>query len=475
MRVTIHSDSSPAIGAGHVARCLALAEALVAGGATVELAADELLDGQRARAGELGVQVVDRLSANREPDWAVIDGYHLQGKARASLARPGVPRLAIDDLGGPIPDAALVVNGNLYAAPGRPSMSTAAEQLLGPTYALLRSEYADAGPERSDPAVVERVLVTMGGADPSDATRLAIETLARHGERPAVRVVVGAAHAASSARAAEARSAGFEAVLAPPSLLPHLAWSDIVVGACGTTVLEVARLGRPLVGIIIADNQEPVAKAVESESLGIVAGRHPGLSVEQLQRAYALIARDAEWRSRIAHVGPQRVDGGGARRVVDALASGPLHLRRATMGDRDRLLSWRNDAATREASFDRQPVAAEEHERWLRARLDDPAHRILIGELSGVPVGVVRFATENHVATISIAVDAGRRRRGIGVRLIGAGVVQLTREGVADRVDAWIRSDNGASLAAFTAAGFRPVDHDASDRRLYRQPLKPMR
>jgi UDP-2,4-diacetamido-2,4,6-trideoxy-beta-L-altropyranose hydrolase len=475
MRVTIHSDSSPAIGAGHVARCLALAEALVAGGATVELAADELLDGQRARAAELGVHVVDRRSADREPDWVVIDGYHLRGNGRASLAGPGVPRLVIEDLGRPIPDATLVVNGNLYAAPGRSSMSTVGEQLLGPPYALLRSDYANAGPERSDPAVVERVLVTMGGADPSDATRLAIESLARLEEKPAIRVVVGAAQPAASARATQARSAGFEAVLAPPSLLRHIAWSDIVVGACGTTVLEVARLGRPLVGIIIADNQEPVAEAVEAESLGIVAGRHPGLSIEQLGQAYALMASDAEWRSRIAHVGPQRVDGRGARRVVDALASGPLHLRRATMGDRDRLLSWRNDAATREASLDRRPVLGEEHEEWLRARIDDPAHRILIGELSGVPVGVVRFATENRVATISIAVDADRRRRGIGSRLIGAGVSQLAREGVADRVDAWIRADNRASLAAFTAAGFRSVDQDAPDRRLYRQQLTPMR
>ena len=474
MRVVIHSDSSPTIGSGHVARALALAEALRAAGSSVELAADELLEPHRSAAAALGVQVVERRVADRQPDWVVVDADHLGPAARSGLADDGVPRLVIDDLGAPAPDAALVVNANLYAGPGRPALDTEGEQLFGPSYALLRAEYTHAAAERAAPERVGRVLVTMGGADPPDATRVAIMMLAALEDRPTTRVVIGAAHPAASDRLADAHAAGFEAIVGPRSLRPHLAWSDLVVGACGTTVLETARLGRPLVGVVIAANQEPVASAVEAESLGVVAGRHPTLHPDQLRGAYDRLASDPVRRGRIAEIGPSLVDGRGARRVADALASGPLTLRPAGPEDSELLLAWRNDADARRASFDERAVDPVTHAEWLHARLGDPHHRIYVGEVGGAPIGVVRFALDDRRATVSVALDAGRRGRGIGARLIRAGVVRLAREGAADEVDAWIRPDNAASIAAFTTAGFRPLAQDLPDRRLYRQRLSPV-
>lgn len=475
MDVVIHADASPTIGSGHVVRCLALAAALRAGGARVTLAAAHILDGLRDRADALGVPVVPRETAPRSPDWVVIDGYHLDVAARRHLADPGAPRLVLDDVGGEANDATIALNQNLFASPSGPTRAASGELLAGPHYALLGPEFAGASPARPQPSRADRILVTMGGSDPRDATSRAVAALAGLVPRPTVRVVVGTAHPDRAAVARAAADGGFEIEVNVPSLAPHLAWSDLVVSGCGTSVLEAARLGRPIVGVVLADNQQAVARALERDGLGIVVGRHPTLDLAVLRSAVAELRDDQLRRMTIAKVGPSLIDGRGAHRVVRILATGPLALRAATRDDGDALLAWRNDASARAASFDTQPIAASAHHAWLADRIHSESHRIWIGLLRGVAVGVVRFAIDAETATISVVVAPEHRGGGIGTRLIAAGCARLAAELGARSVEAWIRPGNDASEAAFRAAGFRVKPVADSDRICYRLSLEPMR
>jgi len=455
MHVVVHADASREIGAGHVIRSLALASALRDLGAEVTLASDELLDGLRRRAIALGVAVVPREDAPRRPDWIVADGYHLDRARRDALAERAVPRLVVDDLGGDVADAALALNQNLGVGPH--VVAAGVELLAGPGYSLLAPEYATAQPTRAQPRRVERVLVTMGGADPNDATALAVEALRRAvAPAPQVRVILGPGHPSTERVERAARAAGFDVERNVASLAPHLAWADMVVSGCGTSVLECARLGRPLVGIVLADNQRGVARALAREGLGVVAGPHPGLTEDELGALVTTLAEDEATRTTMAAIGPGLVDGGGASRVARAMASGPMTLRDAALEDADRLLAWRNDPDARRASLHRGTIEPEEHLGWLRERLADPRHRIWIGLLGDAPVGVVRFALGDEVATISVALAADRRGAGLGSRLIAAGCARLAATGEARTVEALIRPDNEPSLAAFRVAGFRP-------------------
>ena len=149
------------------------------------------------------------------------------------------------------------------------------------------------------------------------------------------------------------------------------------------------------------------------------------------------------------------VDGQGALRVARALASGPLSLRAATLEDARRLLAWRNDDATRAASFDPRPIDLATHVSWLEDRLASSAHHLWVGELSGEPIGVIRFAIDGGTATASVALDPDRRGQGIGTRLISAGCAQLYAMSGAIAFQASIRTGNRASLRAFRHAGFQ--------------------
>jgi UDP-2,4-diacetamido-2,4,6-trideoxy-beta-L-altropyranose hydrolase len=137
---------------------------------------------------------------------------------------------------------------------------------------------------------------------------------------------------------------------------------------------------------------------------------------------------------------------------------GAILLRRATANDADLLLNWANEPAARAASLSPDPIDRPTHLRWLAARLSDPGCRIWIGaNPAGEPVGVIRFETEpDGRAAVSISVAAAARGRGLGRRLLAAGIAAARTDLRPDGFRARVRVANGASIALFHGAGFRP-------------------
>jgi UDP-2,4-diacetamido-2,4,6-trideoxy-beta-L-altropyranose hydrolase len=135
-----------------------------------------------------------------------------------------------------------------------------------------------------------------------------------------------------------------------------------------------------------------------------------------------------------------------------------VRLRPAQEEDSARLLALRNDPDAVGFSVSGRAVTVEEHERWFRRVRDDPAHhRLWIAEQGGEPVGQVRVDITGGTGTVSIAVEAGHRGRGVGTSMLQAVVAQVGVEGAPSRLTSVVRSDNAASLRAFAAAGFRQV------------------
>ena len=135
----------------------------------------------------------------------------------------------------------------------------------------------------------------------------------------------------------------------------------------------------------------------------------------------------------------------------------PVKVRPAGPADRDRLLAWANDPATRSAGFRVEPISPDLHERWFAARLAEPANgRIWIGLAAGRPVGVVRVdrGTDN-LLVVSISLAPEERGKGQSVPLLEAGLDAARRAFPGTRFRAWIRTGNAPSIALFMRAGFR--------------------
>jgi RimJ/RimL family protein N-acetyltransferase len=132
-----------------------------------------------------------------------------------------------------------------------------------------------------------------------------------------------------------------------------------------------------------------------------------------------------------------------------------LTLRRATAGDSERLLEWRNDPQTRAMAIVQAAVARAVHERWLAVRLGDADTLLMIVEQDGAPVGTVRLDRHgSDEAELSITIAPAARGRRLARPAIELGVEHARREWGVARVTARIRPENTASLRAFAAAGF---------------------
>jgi RimJ/RimL family protein N-acetyltransferase len=150
--------------------------------------------------------------------------------------------------------------------------------------------------------------------------------------------------------------------------------------------------------------------------------------------------------------------------TAPAQARSSVRLRPANAGDAALLFEWLNRPDSLAASLDTAaPVAWQDHERWLTARLADPGTRLWIVERDGAPVGQVRLQDKGDGPEVAIYIDPAARGGGIA----GAALDHALGEGAL----AWpgataiarVRLDNARSQRLFERAGFvkkaRADDH----------------
>lgn len=457
MRVLIRADASSVIGIGHLMRSLALTEVLRDGGDEVTLltAVDPGLLADRWNRESATIRRIDAEIGSRDDAartsvaarelsvaWLVLDGYAFDSAYRSVLDHDA-RLLLIDDRGEATLRADLVVNGNIYGAEAMyPGID--GRLLAGPRYAMLRREFR--APRIGDRG--EGIILSLGGADPNDRTAPLLKALAERGVHG--RVVIGPQHRSPDATRALATALGWEPLGTSQDMAGLLASAAMAIVGSGTTTLECAALGVPMVAVRIADNQTSVAAALDELGLALVTD---GDDPEGVASAAAGLAADGGRRAAMARAGPRLIDGYGALRVASAMREAMLIVRRATEDDARLLHAWRNDPTTRAASFASEELPWDGHVAWLQSALTAPGTRLLVGELERTPVGVVRLERDGNAATMSITVAPEARSRGLAAPLIRAGLRAAAELGV-DRADAFIRPENVGSRRAFAAAGF---------------------
>lgn len=504
-RVAIRCDASPRIGTGHVARCVALARALRARGAEVEMLSRNLPERVRkllvdgagvtvralpaaasaerdaegpalAHAGWLeGSQHGDAgqcariLAEGPRADWLVVDHYALDARWERRM-RAAVDRiLAIDDLADRAHDCDALLDQNHFPdaeARYAGKVPPPARLLCGPKFALLREEFARArGALAPRDGRLRRVFVCFGSFDPAGQTLRALEAMDAAGIQDlAVDVAIGSDHPQREAIETSCRPRpGVALHFDAAGVCDLMARADLAIGASGSMNWERAALGLPSIVTSVADNQHAVALPLAADLgciyLGAAADWQPetlaGL-VRGLHRAPTLLAALAARAGALA-------DGKGAARVAAQLLPEPVVLRLAQPADCEAVLAWRNAEETRREAHDPRPIDAEAHRFWFRRALEDPGKALLIGELDGAPIGVLRYDLqgEGARALVSVYLVPGHAGRGLGSALLRAGSrwLRAHRPDVT-RVRAEIRPGNRRSIGAFDDAGYRLDSHN---------------
>ena len=273
----VRADCGAEIGMGHVMRCLALAQAWQDGGGRViyVMANRSPIVDLRLSKENIEIEVLSALLGSPadaaataeiakaiDTAWIVLDGYCFDGEYQRRIKDAGLKLLVLDDYGQADhywadlilnqdlnADEALYVNREAYT-----------RMLLGPAYALLRSEFRRFAPIcRKTAKEARKVLVTMGGSDPNNVTLQVVGTLEQTPLNDLETIVVvgpGNPHWEQLAAKVRGSRAAIRLLRDPPNLPDLMAWCDMAVTAGGSTVWELARFAVPCLVVTLADNQE---------------------------------------------------------------------------------------------------------------------------------------------------------------------------------------------------------------------------
>lgn len=324
MRVLIRADASLELGTGHAMRCLTLARGLRSQGAEVLFASTPLPGNINHVIRAANFALTEAMPEHGSWEWLIVDHYGLGWEFERAYRRVASRILAVDDLANRRHDCDLLLDQNLYPAMERRYDSfvpASTRQLLGPTYALLREEFAAVRALGRNREKLSRILVFFGGSDPTDETSKALGALAVASLADVrIDVVVGAANPRWQALEELARGIPGCCLRASTDHMARLmAETDLFVGAGGSTSWERCCLGVPSLVISVADNQVAICEALAEGGYVTYLGTHGMVTTDALALEIRRAAEDFRPYAAAGSRGRALVDGQGARRVIEAM------------------------------------------------------------------------------------------------------------------------------------------------------------
>jgi UDP-2,4-diacetamido-2,4,6-trideoxy-beta-L-altropyranose hydrolase len=369
MDIAFRADASILIGTGHVMRCLTLAHALkkkggecificreLPGHLAEQIRADGIkcvllpppdkddeIKGPPAHAAWAGVtwqrdaQDTRRALDYLSPDWLIVDHYAFDTRWEEAVKPAAAKLFVIDDLADSPHVCDLLLDQNL----GREArdydgrVPVTCQRLIGPQYALLRPEFAALRPKALSerrarlPHGIKNLLISMGGMDWPDATSAVLEALPQCDLPSDTKITVvmgGMAPALDRVRERVAALPCEARLLTDVKDMARLmAQADLAIGAVGSTSWERCCLGLPTLTLVIADNQEPTAKALEQAGAAISLGLFTSAGkVSDLRERLSIIQALTTLRD-YAEKAASVTDGLGLMKILEVLNAGNEH------------------------------------------------------------------------------------------------------------------------------------------------------
>lgn len=473
MKYVIRADASARMGSGHIMRCLSLADELRRRGESVQIFSRSL-DGnltdyvRRHRNFESvevpeGDEIFDAdflLSEIRDHKntFVILDNYLLGKGWESRIRESSLPLLVIDDLEREH-DCDFLLDQN-FQPPGRYTgkVPPQCKLLTGPKYALLRSVFAHAHRKASPRKKLRRIVAGFGGRDLHGDSYKVLEAWERL-DTP-VELIFMTGRDEELRDELDRRIGKYNRVNALPFVedVPEFFLSaDLAIGAGGISTLERIATGLPSLVILTADNQRKVSRMAEEQGVITVLGESSEVGVDDIEAALRHFVSHPEVLEELSSKCLCHVDGRGTARTA-ALIQPDLQLRPAKNEDARLIYEWRNHPQNRRYSLNPNPIGYAEHEAWYLASMTNPDRLIFLADREdGEPAGVFRldFSDRGQSATVSIFLAPGTTGRGLGRRVLHAGLRLAKKQFPSlSELHAEIREENAPSLSLFQSMGF---------------------
>ena len=341
MKLVIRADASDTIGSGHVMRGLTLADALRQRGHEVRFVCRELRGDLIALIHACGFTVAalpalgdaslesdarQTLAAiDGRADWVVVDHYGLDAQWERDVRAACDKVMAIDDVANRAHDCDLLLDQNLSLRPPdryARLLARPARQLLGPSWALVRPEFAALRATSLNRRVSpepRRLVVFMGGGDVLREVRMAVQgALASDVPWTGIDVVVGRGCPGQELIARQlADTPGALLHVQTGDMARLMCDADLALTAAGSVSWEKCCLGLPSIVVVLADNQADTAAALHASGAAVSLGRSVDLHARSSIDALESLGSDALHAMSMA--ASRICDGEGAVRVAAEL------------------------------------------------------------------------------------------------------------------------------------------------------------
>jgi len=408
-------------------------------------------------------QVTAHMLAEYPDAWVVLDGYHFDGEYQQRVKESGHRLLVIDDMAHlPHYYADIVLNQNINAESLHYDCEPYTKLLLGTKYVLLRREFLEwEGRNRQIPDEASKVLVTLGGGDPENATLKVIQALEQlDASGLEAKIVVGLANPNLEVlcQAVHHSTTNVQLLNAVTDMPELMAWADLAVSGGGSTSWELAFMGVPGLILILAENQRYIAEELDKIGVVLNLGWHEQVSSSQIAQVMGRLLLSAETRKRMATRGQDLVDGDGVDRVLMVVRGKRIRLRQVCEKDARLVWEWANDPSVRTVSFSAEPIPWGQHLKWFQSKLKDPDYVFYIA-LDGedIPIGQIRYDLKDGEAIVSISLDSSFRGQGYGREIIELSSQKLFKVLDAKCIHSYVKMSNEVSVKMFLEAGFKKM------------------
>lgn len=338
----IRVDGNSQIGAGHIMRCISIAEALKdKGKVTIFITADDesarligskgfgtltLQTDWQDMEGELPILLP--ILRENAIETLLIDSYSVTDTYLKKVGEK-VRTIYLDDLGEHCYPVDILINYNIYAQEleydenYKKRVLPVPKLFLGCEYTPIRMEFQNA--EGKVRRTVRDVMITTGGADVYNIAGQIIAALIAQGSKyhgVQFHVVSGTYNLnIDKLKILEKENLNIHIYQNVRHMSALMKKCDVAIAACGSTMYELAAMGLPTVCYYFADNQAKIAEAF-GRKLSKNAGNYEEnaeLTINNILKGLDGYMESYELRSMACEAMMQMLDGDGASRIADQL------------------------------------------------------------------------------------------------------------------------------------------------------------
>ena len=335
-KIIIRADGNARIGAGHLMRCLTIAEAIPDKSIVGFVCADE---DSAALTREMGYEtavlhtdykemeseapVWEKLLGDQGEKVILVDSYYVTSPYLTDLAKYGKIVL-LDDMAKTPWNVWALINYNAFATDEMYEALNSpyeAKVYTGGSYIPIRKQFCDRGYEVRKKA--EHVLITTGGGDQDNIAGQILTQI--QSEKCHYHVVTGRfnPHYDTLMGMAE-RYPNIHIYHNVKNMAQLMEQCDLAVTAGGTTVYELSAIGVPFVCFSYAENQEKLTEYVGRENVAGYGGafhKEPEVTLQQIGKLIDMLTEDHNLRLQYSQREKTLVDGQGAARIAEILLS----------------------------------------------------------------------------------------------------------------------------------------------------------